>query len=73
MNLHGFELMRDQPIPELGTEARLYRHVKTGAELLSLESDDENKCFGITFATPPADSACCAARASTPSKTPSWS
>ena len=56
MNLHGFELVRDQPIPELGTEARLYRHVKTGAELLSLESDDENKCFGITFNTPPADS-----------------
>lgn len=56
MNLHGFELVRDQPIPELGTEARLYRHIKTGAELLSLESDDENKCFGITFATPPSDS-----------------
>ena len=56
MNLHGFELMRDQPIPELSTQARLYRHVKTGAELLSLESEDENKCFGITFATPPSDS-----------------
>ena len=56
MNLHGFELVRDQPIAELGTEARLYRHMKTGAELLSLESDDENKCFGITFVTPPSDS-----------------
>ena len=56
MNLHGFELVRDQPIPELSTEARLYRHLKTGAELLSLESGDENKCFGITFNTPPADS-----------------
>lgn len=56
MNLHGFELLRDQPILELSTEARLYRHVKTGAELLSLENDDENKCFGITFATPPSDS-----------------
>ena len=52
MNLHGFELVRDRPIPELGTEARLYRHLKTGAELLSLESDDENKCFGITFVHP---------------------
>ncbi len=56
MNLHGFELMRDQAIPELSTGARLYRHVKTGAELLSLENDDENKCFGITFVTPPSDS-----------------
>lgn len=56
MSLHGFQLLRDQPIPELSTEARLYRHVKTGAELLSLENDDENKCFGISFNTPPEDS-----------------
>ena len=56
MNLHGFELVRDQEIPELGTQARLYRHVQTGAELLSLENSDENKCFGITFRTPPTDS-----------------
>ncbi len=56
MNLHGFELLRDQPIPELSTEARLYRHTQTGAELLSLENSDENKCFGITFRTPPTDS-----------------
>ncbi len=29
---------------------------KTGAELLSLTNDDENKVFGVTFRTPPADS-----------------
>ncbi len=52
---HGFELLRDEPIAELNTRARLYRHVKTGAELLSLENEDENKCFGVTFRTPPAD------------------
>lgn len=55
-DLHGFELLRDEFIPELNTRARLYRHLKTGAELLSLENDDENKCFGITFRTPPRDS-----------------
>ncbi len=54
--IHGFELLREQEIPELKTRARLFRHVKTGAELLSLENDDENKVFGITFRTPPADS-----------------
>src|SRR3954463_15852174 len=53
---HGFELLRDQPIPELNTQARLWRHIKTGAELLSLQNDDENKVFGITFRTPPTDS-----------------
>src|SRR5689334_15101552 len=53
---HGFELVREQAIPELNSTARLYRHVKTGAELLSLLNDDENKVFGITFRTPPSDS-----------------
>ncbi len=53
---HGFELLKEQDIPELNTKARFFRHVKTGAELLSLENDDENKVFGITFRTPPVDS-----------------
>ncbi len=53
---HGFDLIRQQAIPELNTTACLYRHGATGAELLSLSNDDENKCFGITFRTLPADS-----------------
>ncbi|NLD73728.1 MAG: peptidase M16 [Chloroflexi bacterium] len=56
MDTHGFDLLRDVQIPELNTRARLYRHAATGAELLSLENADENKCFGITFRTPPTDS-----------------
>ncbi len=54
--IHGFERISEQDIPELKTKAELFRHVKTGAELLSLINDDENKVFGITFRTPPADS-----------------
>ena len=54
--IHGFELLREQEIPEIRSKATLYRHVKTGAQLLSLENDDENKAFGITFRTPPKDS-----------------
>ncbi len=53
---HGFELLREQEIPELKTLARIYRHAATGAELLSLINDDENKVFGIVFRTPPRDS-----------------
>lgn len=53
---HGFELTRDEMIPELNTRARIWRHIKTGAQLLSLENEDENKVFGITFRTPPSDS-----------------
>jgi presequence protease len=54
--MHGFELVREQVIPEINSSVRLFRHVKTGAELLSVENEDENKVFGITFCTPPTDS-----------------
>lgn len=54
--IHGFELIKEDDIPELNTRARLYRHRATGAELLSMENNDENKVFGITFRTPPPDS-----------------
>ncbi len=52
---HGFELQREQFIPELSATARIYRHAKTGGRLLSLISSDENKVFGIALRTPPAD------------------
>ncbi|WIY52346.1 insulinase family protein [Devosia sp. YIM 151766] len=56
MSHPAFELVRDEKIAEINSEARLYRHRKTGAEVLSLVNDDENKVFGITFKTPPEDS-----------------
>ena len=57
MSLHpAFELTRDETIAEVNSRARLYRHIKTGAEVLTLSNDDENKVFGITFKTPPEDS-----------------
>ncbi|UYN98280.1 MAG: insulinase family protein [Devosia sp.] len=56
MSHPAFELVRDETIAEINSEARLYRHKKTGAEVLSLVNDDENKVFGITFKTPPEDS-----------------
>ena len=53
---NGFELLRERALTELNSTAQFYRHAKTGAELLSLINDDENKVFGITFRTPPRDS-----------------
>jgi Zn-dependent M16 (insulinase) family peptidase len=56
MNSHGFVLLREEHIDELNSDAQIWRHEKTGAELLSLSNDDENKVFGVSFRTPPADS-----------------
>ena len=57
MSVHAaFDLVRDETIPEIASNVRLYRHKKTGAEVMSYLNDDENKVFGITFKTPPEDS-----------------
>ncbi len=54
--MHGFELVREDEIPEINSHARLYVHTRTGAQLLSVQNQDENKVFGVTFTTPPSDS-----------------
>lgn len=55
-NLHGFEVVKEEFIAEYGSQAVLFRHVKTGAELMSVSNDDENKVFGVVLRTPPKDS-----------------
>lgn len=54
--VHGFELILERDIPEIASMARLWRHRRTGARLLSMVNDDENKVFGVAFRTPPKDS-----------------
>ncbi|MCL1986042.1 MAG: insulinase family protein, partial [Betaproteobacteria bacterium] len=56
MQAHGFELVREEAVQELSGVARLWRHIATGAQLLSVCNQDENKCFGVSFRTPPTDS-----------------
>ncbi len=55
MTSHGFELVREHTVAEINSVAYHLRHVRTGAELVSLVNDDENKAFGVSFATPAAD------------------
>ncbi|XP_042494165.1 presequence protease 2, chloroplastic/mitochondrial-like [Macadamia integrifolia] len=52
----GFEKISEQMIEECKSKAVLYKHKKTGAEVMSVSNDDENKVFGIVFRTPPKDS-----------------
>eukprot|EP00978_Attheya_sp_CCMP212_P002284 scaffold4708_cov55-Attheya_sp.AAC.1 len=52
----AFETISKDVVTEYGAYCTLYRHKKSGAELLSVSSDDDNKVFGITFRTPPSDS-----------------
>ncbi|XP_058097080.1 presequence protease 2, chloroplastic/mitochondrial, partial [Magnolia sinica] len=52
----GFDKISEQQIEECKSHAVLYKHRKTGAEVMSISNDDENKVFGIVFRTPPKDS-----------------
>lgn len=56
MHTHGFSLLTERVMKEVNGTARLWQHTATGAQLLSIVNDDENKCFGVSFRTPPTDS-----------------
>ncbi len=51
-----FELVFEREVPEIKSLVRFYRHASTGAEVLSVINDNENKVFGVSFRTPPSDS-----------------
>ncbi|KAI5577097.1 hypothetical protein BDE02_09G091000 [Populus trichocarpa] len=53
---YGFEKVSEEFIGECKSRAVLLKHKKTGAEVISVSNDDENKVFGIVFRTPPKDS-----------------
>lgn len=53
---HGFNLKHEEHIEEINSVARVFEHEKSGARLLHLENDDDNKVFSIGFRTPPQDS-----------------
>ncbi|KAL4347304.1 hypothetical protein GQ457_17G003170 [Hibiscus cannabinus] len=52
----GFEKVSEEFIEECKSKAVLFKHKKTGAEVMSVSNSDENKVFGIVFRTPPKDS-----------------
>ncbi|MFO7727766.1 MAG: insulinase family protein [Desulfonatronovibrio sp.] len=50
-----YHLIEERHIQETNSRARLFEHKKTGARILSLVNEDENKVFSINFRTPPRD------------------
>lgn len=53
---NGFTRISTTYVQEISSQAHLYVHDRTGARILSVVNDDENKVFGISFRTPPSDS-----------------
>ncbi|CAI4038286.1 hypothetical protein SMKI_04G6270 [Saccharomyces mikatae IFO 1815] len=53
--LHGYEVRRILPVPELRLTAVDLVHSQTGAEHLHIDRDDKNNVFSIAFKTNPPD------------------
>lgn len=53
--LLGFTLIEQKKLVDIHCDSYLYRHDKTGAQVLYLKSSDDNKAFTISFRTPPYD------------------
>lgn len=54
--MEKYEVKDSRRIEELGTDAVLYRHRKSGARVLTMKNEDPNRVFCIAFRTPAADS-----------------
>lgn len=53
---NGFKLIEEKEIKEVKSIGRVFEHEKTGAKLINISNDDDNKVFAIGFRTPPEDS-----------------
>ncbi|MBK1813563.1 insulinase family protein [Clostridium sp. YIM B02505] len=53
---HGFKLIEEREIKEISSKAYVFEHEKSGARLIKIDNDDDNKVFSIGFRTPPEDS-----------------
>ena len=51
----GFTVTSKKALPEFDADAYVMHHAASGARLLYLACDDENKAFSIGFKTPPTD------------------
>ena len=55
-NYNGYETIEEREIGELNSKGTLLRHEKTGARVILMENEEENKVFYIGFRTPSVDS-----------------
>lgn len=51
--IHGFEFKEKKHISELNADVYIGEHTKSGARLLYVAADDDNKVFSISFKTVP--------------------
>ena len=55
-DLTTYEVLKDEDLIGIKAKGKLLKHKKSGARVLLVENDDNNKVFSIAFRTPPSDS-----------------
>jgi Zn-dependent M16 (insulinase) family peptidase len=50
-----YQLIKESYIEEVRSDVKLLKHIKSGARILLLSNDDNNKVFTVGFRTPPTD------------------
>ena len=53
--LRNYKLIEETPLPDIHSKGILLEHEKSGARVILIENDDNNKVFSIGFKTPPPD------------------
>lgn len=55
-DLQAYEVQKEEALKGIKAKGYLLRHRKSGARVVYIENDDNNKVFSIGFRTPPSDS-----------------
>ena len=55
-DLEAYQVIQKADLSDIKSRGTLLKHRKSGARVLLMENDDENKVFAIGFRTPPSDS-----------------
>lgn len=50
---HGFQLKKCEKLGDISATGYLFTHIKSGARLCYLATEDDNKVFSVSFKTPP--------------------
>ena len=54
-NLKKYELIEERLLPDIHASGSVLKHKKSGARIIWIENEDDNKVFSIGFKTPPPD------------------
>ncbi len=55
VNNPNYELLEERRIEDLNSNGLILKHIKSGARIVILSNDDDNKVFNIGFKTPPSN------------------